>query len=110
MPWRTAKQKWLEPVFKTAASYPSASEAQREAANITERKNHMPPYMVSKNLSVCLSDLKTLTPIISGLAEQIGRKKIIYDFFAGNNYHDLPHSQRGMKFAHKLHLYLIVIS
>ena len=39
---------------------------------MTERKNHIPPYMVSKNLSVCLSIrlLQTLTPIISGIANQ----------------------------------------
>ena len=31
-----------------------ASEANRELANLTERKVHTHPYMVSKNLSVCL--------------------------------------------------------
>ena len=34
---------------------PPASEASREIANLTERKNAPPPYMVSKTLSVCLS-------------------------------------------------------
>ena len=35
--------------------YPHASEASREVANFNERKNPHTPYMVSKNLSVCLS-------------------------------------------------------
>ena len=35
--------------------YPSASAASREVANLTERKINIPPYMVSKNLSVRLS-------------------------------------------------------
>ena len=36
--------------------YPPASEASREVANLIEGKNwHTPPYMASKNLSVCLS-------------------------------------------------------
>ena len=34
---------------------PPASKARREVANLTERKIHIPPYVVSKNLSVCLS-------------------------------------------------------
>ena len=34
---------------------PTASEASREVANLTERKNPHTPYMVSKNLSICLS-------------------------------------------------------
>ena len=37
-------------------SFPPASEASREVANSTEiKKIHKPRYMVSKNLSVCLS-------------------------------------------------------
>ena len=35
--------------------YPPASEVSKEVANLTERKIHIHPYMVSKNLSVCLS-------------------------------------------------------
>ena len=48
--------------------YPPASKTSREVANLTERKNLHAPFMVSKNLSVCL--WSTLTQIISGLAEQ----------------------------------------
>ena len=51
--------------------YSPASEASREVANLTERKNpHTPVYGVKEfvHLSVCL--WSTLTPIISGLAEQ----------------------------------------
>ena len=46
--------------------YPLASEASREVANLTERKNpHTPVYGVKEfvHLSLCL--LQTLTPIIS---------------------------------------------
>ena len=39
----------------TPSFYPPASEAIREVANITERKNQHTPYMVPKNLSVCPS-------------------------------------------------------
>ena len=42
--------------------YPPASEASREVENVDWKKIHMPPYMVSKNLSVCLS--QNSTPII----------------------------------------------
>ena len=35
--------------------YPPASEASREVANSTERKICIPPYILSKNLSFCLS-------------------------------------------------------
>ena len=55
---------------------PPASEASREGASLTERKNpHIPVYGVNKFVlfSVCLSSvclLQTLTPIISGLAKQ----------------------------------------
>ena len=35
--------------------YPLASEASRKVANLTERRNCIPPYMVSKNFSVCMS-------------------------------------------------------
>ena len=48
------------------------SQASREVANLTERKKNIPPYMVSKNLSVCL--WATLIPIISKLAKQNGLK------------------------------------
>ena len=96
--------------------YPPVSEVSKEVANLTERKNlHTPVYGV-KELSVCL--WSTLTPSISGLAEQNGQKKVcmfgcqncfvslfilqkqlFYDFLAGNNYPYLPHSQGDMKFA-----------
>ena len=36
-------------------SNPPMSKASKEVANLTERKIHIPLYMVSKNLSVCLS-------------------------------------------------------
>ena len=42
----------------------------REVANLTERKIHIHPYMVSRNLSDCL--LPNSSPIISGLAEKNG--------------------------------------
>ena len=56
---------------------PPASEASREVANLSERKNpHAPLYGVKEFvcLSVCLSVclLQTLTPTISGLAKQNG--------------------------------------
>ena len=52
--------------------YPLASEASREVENLTERKNpHTPVYGVKE--FVCL--WSTLTPIISGVAEQNGLKK-----------------------------------
>ena len=63
------------PVAKHAKIGSPASEASREVANLTEGKIGIPPYMVSKNLSVYL--LQTLTPIISGLAEHYFTKIII---------------------------------
>ena len=58
------KQKQIKCFFNKFASlvaravyvrlFPPASEASREVANLTEKNPH-PPYMVSKNLSVCLS-------------------------------------------------------
>ena len=53
------------------------SKASRKLTNLTERKIHIPPYMVTNNLSVCL--LPNLTPIISKLAKQNGLK-----FFLGH--------------------------
>ena len=50
--------------------YPPASEASRDVANLTERRNPQTPYMVSKNLPVGL--LPNLTPDISGLANRMG--------------------------------------
>ena len=35
------------------------------------------------------------------------QKQLMYDFLAGNNYPNSPHSQGGMKFATQFHLYLI---
>ena len=58
-------------------TYPPVSEASREVANLNEIKNpHTPVYGVTEFvcLSVCL-------------------------LRAGNNYHDSPNSQGGMKFA-----------
>ena len=62
--------------------------------------------MVSKNVSVCL--LPNLTPIISGLAEQ-SSKHLIYDFLAGKNCPDSPHSHGGMKFATQISPLLNII-
>ena len=65
--------------------YPPASEARREVANLTERKNpHAPIYGVKEFvcLSVCL--LQTFTPIFSELAEQNGIKKNL-DIFGKMN-------------------------
>ena len=36
--------------------YPPASKGSMAVANLTERKIHIPTFMVSKNLSVCLFD------------------------------------------------------
>ena len=48
-----------------------ASEASREVSNLTERKNlHTPVYGVKEFVCLCVCLLQTLTPIISGLAEQ----------------------------------------
>ena len=44
--------------------YPPVSEASREVANLTERKICIPPYRVSKNLSVCLS-VVNFDPVLS---------------------------------------------
>ena len=55
-----------------------ASEASREVANLTERKNmHTLVYGV-KNLSVCL--IQTLTPIIPGLAKTEWATKQSFSF------------------------------
>ena len=60
--------------FKSMLFYPPASQASREVTNLTERKNpHTPVYGVKE--FVCRS-VVNLTPIISGLAEQNGLKKI----------------------------------
>ena len=57
--------------FDNFFTFPPASEVSREVANLIERKNpHAPVYGVKE--CVCL--LQTLTPIISGLAEQNGLK------------------------------------
>ena len=55
---------------------PLQAKPVKEVANLTQRKNlHTPVYGVEEFvcLSVCL--WQTLTPIISGLAEQNGLKK-----------------------------------
>ena len=39
--------------------YLPGSEVSREVADLTWRKNPLPPYMVSKNLSVCLWQILT---------------------------------------------------
>ena len=85
-------------------NYPPASEASREGANLTERKNpHTPLYGVKEFvcLPVCL--LPNSTPIISGLAEQNGMK-----FFwgisgkNGNFTRDLSSNQNQKRFEKKL--------
>ena len=48
---------------KTELNNPPVSEASREVANLTERKICIPLYMVSKNLSVCLSVAEIITLI-----------------------------------------------
>ena len=59
--------------------YPPASEASRKVANLTERKNpHTPVYCVKEFVCLSIRLLQTLTPIISGLAEQNGLK-FFYD-------------------------------
>ena len=40
---------------------PPASEASREVANLTERKIHIPPFLVSKSVSVFLSVCPSVT-------------------------------------------------
>ena len=59
-------------------NYPPASKLSREVANLTERKNLHTPIYGNKEFacpSFCLS-VTTLTPIISGQAEQNGLKQI----------------------------------
>ena len=51
--------------------YPLVSEASREVANLTERKNPYTLYMVSKNLSVC--QFKTFTIVM-------GEKRVLGNF------------------------------
>ena len=41
--------------------YAPASKGSRKVANLTERKNPQPPYMVSKNLSVFFAFLPCAT-------------------------------------------------
>ena len=63
-------------LLTVALLYTPVSEASREVANLTERKNpHTPVYGVKEFvcLSVCM--LQTLTPIFSGPAKQNGLKK-----------------------------------
>ena len=61
---------------------PPASEASRELANLTERKNpHAPVYVVKKFVRL----LQTLTPVISGLADfttLFGRFRLDYQGLA----------------------------
>ena len=72
MTWKT---NWM--LIWSTANNPPASKANREVANLTERKNHVPPYMVSKNLSVCLSLCVKLWPQLS----QHWQKRIGYLIF-----------------------------
>ena len=87
----------------TNKMYPPASKA-----NLTGRKNlHTPAYGVKEFvcLSVCL--WQTLTPIMFAtlaaraffVSSLLLQKQLIYYFWAGNNYSNLPHSQGGMTFA-----------
>ena len=56
---------------------PPASEASREVVNFIERKNpHTPVYGVKEFVCLSVRLWQTLTPIISGLAEQNGLKNI----------------------------------
>ena len=115
-------------------AFTSVSKASREVATLTERKNPHTLYGIKELecLSVRLS-VKTLTPIILGLAKQNGLKFLTqasslerqyFSFFVNiqlpaeereykeinnnnNNYPGLHHSQGRMKFANKFHLYLI---
>ena len=63
----------LERVFY----YPPASKASREVAKLTERKICIPLYMVSKNLSVCLSICYKLWPQLSqDWQKRMGKKNL----------------------------------
>ena len=62
------KERLLGQLKYVLSCYPPAREASREVGKLIEGKIHTPKYMVSKNLSVCLS--QTLTRIISGLGKQ----------------------------------------
>ena len=92
-------------VVEVVVVYPPASQASREVANLTEIKNQHTPYMVSKNLSVCLSFYKRLFELSSNqnqnqfekkfatLAARAAfvslffhQKQLIYDSLAGHNY------------------------
>ena len=85
----------------TQNNYPPASEASREVAN-----PYTPVYGVKE--FVCLSVCYKLWPQLSqDWLNRMGKKKLIYDFLAGNNYPDSPHSQGVWNLPHKFHLYLI---
>ena len=66
------KKDQLRLVSRLHSSDAPAREANREVANLTERKNPHTPICCVKEF-VCL--LQSLTPIISGLAKQNGLKK-----------------------------------
>ena len=64
---------WLKGRQKSNC-YSPASEASRQVANLTERKNPHTPIYGDKEF-VCL--WSTLTPIVLGLVKQNGPKKIL---------------------------------
>ena len=66
--------------------HPPASEASREIANLTERKNPHTPISGVKDL-----------------------KQLIYDFLARNNYPNSPQLQGGMKFSAQISPLVIYI-
>ena len=92
-----------------------ASEASREVANLTERKKpHTPVNGVKEFVSLSVTNFdpnylgtgRTEPKINWKKVFRFGcqscfflQKQLIYDFSAGNNYPDSPHSWGGMKFA-----------
>ena len=73
----------IRTIWRLYFNCPPASEVSRELANLTERKNQHTPVRIWCQricLSVCPS-VKTLIPIISGLAEQNGLTKAVRAIF-----------------------------
>ena len=75
----SGKQQKTVNVCKCEIHYPPASDASKEVANFTNRKNTHPPIYCVENLPDCLS--QTWTPNIFELAEY-NEQKIFQDIFA----------------------------
>ena len=71
-------------------------------------------YFGQTNLGPTCVDLIFNAPNVANIARAVFvslfllQKQLIYDFLAGNNCSNSPHSQRVWNLAHKFHLYLIL--